>query len=158
MTTTHTNESDPALKLPGDPRTLRRLFAGAATYTGLGLVSGVFYREFTKIQGSTEPTQLNTLHTHLLALGMLVLLVALAIEALFATSRQGLFRWFQPVYHAGLVITAVTMLVRGVTDVVGQPIESAALPGIAGLGHILITAGLIIWLISLGRQIGTLNR
>ncbi len=47
---------------------LRKLYYAAHTYMILGLVSGLAYREITKINHFTGDTQLGLLHTHLLAL------------------------------------------------------------------------------------------
>lgn len=45
---------------------MRKLFTAASVYLGLGLFSGVFYREFTRAMDFGDKTQLNTLHTHFL--------------------------------------------------------------------------------------------
>ena len=39
-------------------------------YLILALISGVFYREFTKFNGFTEKTTLGVVHTHLFVLGV----------------------------------------------------------------------------------------
>jgi hypothetical protein len=126
---------------------MRKLFTSAAAYAAFGLLSGLFYREYTKGQGFTGVTQLSTLHTHALALGMIVFLVVLALDKVFdlssATSPSRklftLFFWF---YQSGLIVTLGTMVVRGVMQVNGQT-GAPAVSGIAGLGHILLTLGIL---------------
>lgn len=93
-----------------------RHYYAALMYTVLGLAAGLFYREYTKAHEFTGATELGTVHTHLLGLGLTVTLVVLALDAVF-----------------------------GLT-----PAEtSAAIPGIAGLGHMLVTAGLALLFVAL---------
>ena len=121
----------------------------------LGVASGLFYREFTKANAFPEGeyTQLAVVHTHLLTLGFIVLLVLLALEKVFAFSRsRKLFGWFFWLYNAGLVLTAAMMVWHGSLTVLGQE-STAMIAGIAGLGHILLTAAMIILFIALGRAV-----
>lgn len=68
---------------------MRRLYYAAFTYTILGLLGGLYYRELTKAQDFPEDgfTQLSVVHTHLFALGMLVMLIVLALEKVFGLTR-----------------------------------------------------------------------
>ncbi|MDR3079562.1 MAG: DUF2871 domain-containing protein, partial [Streptomyces sp.] len=50
---------------------MRKSYYAAHVYMITGVVSGLFYREFTKAKDFTGETQLAVIHTHLLALGML---------------------------------------------------------------------------------------
>lgn len=134
---------------------MKRLFNAAAIYTLLGLLSGVFYREFTKATDFPEGafSQLGLVHTHLLTLGTVVLLIALVIEKTFVISRStklfGAFFWL---YNAGIVLTSGLMVWHGILTVLGEE-SSAMISGIAGLGHILLTAGLVCFFIALGRAV-----
>jgi hypothetical protein len=58
---------------------LHHLLVSAFVYAGLGVASGLFYREFTKLNGFPEGefTQLGLAHTHLLALGFFPFLILL---------------------------------------------------------------------------------
>ena len=68
---------------------MNRLMNTAFAHMILGLVSGLFYREYTKATDTLGmDTQLATLHTHFLALGMIVFLVVLALDALFHLSGR----------------------------------------------------------------------
>lgn len=130
---------------------MRKLFLAATTYMAAGLASGLFYREFTKLNGFPEGsvTQLAVVHTHLLALGTLVMLVVLALDKIMGLSNDRRFGWFFWVYNAGVVLTAAMMTVHGVLTVLGQP-TSPAIAGMAGLGHILVTAGFVLLFVVLG--------
>ena len=58
---------------------LNRLFTSAAAWTAIGLLSGLYWREFTKLNEFTGETMLSTAHTHALALGTLVFLAVLGL-------------------------------------------------------------------------------
>lgn len=134
---------------------MKSIFNAAFIYLIAGLAAGVFYREFTKINNSPEGqfTQLGLTHTHLLTLGFLVLLVVLVVEKVFTVSRSPkLFGWFFWLYNVGVVITSAMLIWHGSLTVLGQQ-SNAMIAGIAGLGHIAISAALIIFFIALGRAI-----
>ena len=121
-------------------------------YAVAAMVGGVFYREFTKFNDFTGATALGKVHVHLFVLGMAVFL----ITALFADRRDltrlRTYRAFLVIYNIGVPLTAVMLLVRGVTQVLGLSLSSgasAAISGIAGIGHILTGAGVILLLITL---------
>lgn len=61
---------------------LTLLYRFAAFWTFFGLASGLFYREFTKLNDHAGGTQLAVVHTHALTLGTLVLLAFLALTLL----------------------------------------------------------------------------
>lgn len=131
---------------------MNRLMNTAFAYMILGLVSGLFYREYTKATDTLGmDTQLATLHTHFLALGMIVFLVVLALDALFGLSGRRSFSVFYWTYNIGLVMTVVMQAVRGVLTLDGQDpsTTTAAIPGIAGLGHIVLTVGLVALFVAL---------
>lgn len=133
-------------------RSMKRLLDTALVYMVLGLASGLFYREYVKATDSLGThTQLNTLHTHLLVLGMIMFLLVLALDAIFSLSGRRSFDVFYWTYNIGLVVTVALMIVRGILTLDGQDPASttAAIPGIAGLGHMLLTAGLIALFVAL---------
>ena len=121
-------------------------------YAVAAMAGGVFYREFTKFNQFTGVTALGKVHTHLFLLGMLVfLLVALFADRLELEKQKG-FALFMKLYNVGVPLTAVMMLVRGVTQVLALPLSrgaSAAISGVAGVGHILTGVGLVLLLLSL---------
>ncbi len=134
---------------------MRKLFIASLAYMIVGVGSGLFYREFTKANDFPEGafTQLSLAHTHLLTLGFIVLLVVLALEkSMRLTDSPRLFSWFFWLYNAGVVLTSATLIWHGSLTVLGQE-SSAMISGLAGLGHILITAGMSVFFVALGRAV-----
>lgn len=129
---------------------MKKLFYAAFAYMVLGVGSGLFYREFTKANDFSEDqfTQLSVVHTHLLVLGFIVLLLVLILEKTFALSQSKLFPWFFWIYNAGLVLTAAMLILHGMQQVTGAE-TSAAISGIAGLGHILLSVGMLLLFLAL---------
>lgn len=121
---------------------MKKLYYSAVLYTVLGLAAGLFYRELTKAQDFTGTTQLSVLHTHLLTLGTLVFLIAIALQKVLELTRGRFFTAFFWTYHAGLILTTGLMTVHGTLTVLGKN-AGAALSGTAGLGHILLTLALV---------------
>ncbi|WP_329119772.1 DUF2871 domain-containing protein [Streptomyces sp. NBC_01465] len=132
---------------------MKKLYYAAHTYMIVGVVSGLYYREITKHYDFTGDSQLGVVHTHLLALGMLFFLIVLALEKLFTLSaNRRLFTWSFWVYNAGLALTVTMMTIHGTQTVAGAK-TSEAISGIAGLGHIVLTVGLILFFVNLGKRI-----
>lgn len=134
---------------------MRKLFYAAFIYMLVGVASGLFYREFTKLNDFPEGefTQLGLAHTHLLTLGFMVLLIVLVLEKVFTLSRSPkLFAWFFWVYNAGVVITSAMLITHGMLTVLGAE-PSKMIAGIAGLGHMLLTAGMILLFLALRRSL-----
>ncbi|WP_137844979.1 DUF2871 domain-containing protein [Microbacterium sp. 2FI] len=138
---------------------MRRLYYSAFAYMVGGVLSGLFYREFTKLNGFPpgEFTQLGLAHTHLLTLGFIVLVIVLLLERAFTLSRSRLFGWFFWVYNAGVILTSAMLVWRGSLTVLGQE-SSKMIAGIAGTGHMLLTAGMVLLFLALGRAIAADRR
>ena len=131
----------------------RKIFISAATYGILGLAAGFFGRTYTHSMAMEDSSHLSVLHTHILALGFFFFLIALALEKLYSLSSQKkLFSAFFWAYSVGLATTVVSMLAIGVIQANGGE-ESKALAGISGLGHILITAGIIIYIATINKAL-----
>lgn len=89
-------------------------------YAIAALIGGVFYREFTKINKYTGVTTLGKVHVHLFMLGTIVFVIM--------------------------------MVIRGIMEVLNVNLSSsasAAISGMAGIGHILTGTGIILLLVSL---------
>ena len=106
---------------------MKRHIKFALVYAVLAMACGVFYREFTKAYAFTGDTALGKVHTHLFLLGMMI------------------------VYNAGIGVMSVMLIVRGVFDVTGGMSAGAdgAVSGVAGLGHILVGAGIVLFFVML---------
>lgn len=123
-------------------------------YAVAAMVGGVFYREFTKFNGFDGVTALGKVHPHLFLLGMMMFLLVALFAAHEELEKQKTFRVFLGIYNVGVPLTAVMMAVRGVTQVLNMNLSSgasAAISGIAGIGHILTGAGILLLLVSLRR-------
>lgn len=134
---------------------MKRYMNTALVYAILAMVGGVFYREFTKFNGFTAKTTLSVVHTHYFLLGMVFFLLLLVLEKSFSFTgpRTGRILAF---YHVGLNLTAVMLVIRGVTQVLGTALSSgmsAAISGMAGIGHILLGVSLVLLLVQLKRAV-----
>ncbi|MFJ3091582.1 DUF2871 domain-containing protein [Streptomyces sp. NPDC086838] len=134
---------------------MRKSYYAAHVYMIVGVISGLFYREFTKHNDFHGDTQLALMHTHLLALGMIVFLIVLALDKVFSLSGSKLFTAFFWFYNIGIAISTTMMGVHGILTVLGRSEDdiAVAVPLTAGLGHILLTVGLILLFILLGKRV-----
>lgn len=134
---------------------MKRYMNTALLYAILAMVGGVFYREFTKFNGFTAKTTLSVVHTHYFLLGMVFFLLLLVLEKNFAFTGAKTGRVLA-LYHVGLNLTAVMLVVRGVTQVLGTALSSgmsAAISGMAGIGHILLGVSLVLLLLQVKRAV-----
>ena len=130
---------------------IKRCADRALAYAVTAMACGVFYREFTKFSHFTGQTRLSVLHTHYFLLGMFFFLVLMLAEKAFSFSGQNTGRVLA-VYQAGLNITGLGFLMRGLTQVLGTPLSramDASVSGIAGIGHILMGVCMILLLLEI---------
>lgn len=133
---------------------MKKIFNAAFTYMIIGVLAGLFYREFTKANDFPEGefTQLGVVHTHLLTLGFIVLLIVLALDKVFGLSGTKLFSWFFWLYNVGVILTAGMMVWHGSLTVLGQE-SNAMIAGIAGLGHIALSVSLVLFFLALRKKV-----
>ncbi|OUN14647.1 MULTISPECIES: DUF2871 domain-containing protein [unclassified Flavonifractor] len=134
---------------------MKRYANTALLYAILAMAGGVFYREFTKFNGFTAKTTLSVVHTHYFLLGMVFFLLILVLEKNFSFTGAKTGRVLA-LYHVGLNLTAVMLVVRGVFQVLGTSLSAgmnAAISGIAGIGHILLGVSLILMLLQIKRSV-----
>lgn len=134
---------------------MKRYANTALLYAILAMVGGVFYREFTKFNGFTAKTTLSVVHTHYFLMGMVFFLLILVLEKAFSFTGAKTGRVLA-LYHVGLNLTAVMLVVRGVFQVLGISLSAgmnAAISGIAGIGHILLGVSLILMLLQIKRSV-----
>ena len=132
---------------------MKRYMNMALLYAVLAMVGGVFYREFTKFNGFTAKTTLGVVHTHYFLMGMVFFLLEKSFSFTGAKTGRILV-----LYHIGLNLTAVMFVVRGVTQVLGTALSSgmsAAISGMAGIGHILLGVSLILLLLQVKRSVSS---
>lgn len=135
---------------------MKKLINTSFVYAILAMIGGVFYREFTKFNGFVGKTALSVVHTHLFMLGMvfflLVLLLAKQYKEIIENKR---FKLFYCTYNAGLLLATAMFIWRGILQVLGTNISSglnASISGMAGIGHILLGVGIIIFFTILKKQ------
>lgn len=134
---------------------MKRYMNMALVYAILAMVGGVFYREFTKFNGFTGRTTLGVVHTHYFLLGMVFFLLLLLLEKSFSFTGAKTGQ-ILVAYQIGLNLTAVMFVVRGVTQVLGTALSSgmsAAISGMAGIGHILLGVSLVLLLVQIKRSV-----
>ena len=133
---------------------MKKIFNAAFTYMIIGVLAGLFYREFTKANDFPEGefTQLGVVHTHLLTLGFIVLLIVLALDKVFGLSGTKLFSWFFWLYNVGVILTASMMVWHGSLTVLGEE-SNAMIAGIAGLGHIALSVSLVLFFLALRKKV-----
>ncbi len=134
---------------------MKRYINSALLYAVLAMAGGVFYREFSKFNGFTGRTSLGLVHTHYFMLGMFFFLLLLMLEKTFSFTTAKTGRVLA-VYHIGLNLSAVMLLVRGVTQVLGLSLSSAltaSISGMAGIGHILLGVSLVLLLLQVKRSV-----
>ena len=106
---------------------MKRYMDSALLYAILAMAGGVFYREFTKFSGFTAKTTLSVVHTHYFLLGMVFFLLLLVLEKSLSFTGAKTGRVLLT-YHIGLNLTAVMLVVRGVTQVMGPSSPGARTP------------------------------
>jgi len=134
---------------------MKRYVNTALLYAILAMVGGVFYREFTKFNGFTAKTTLSVVHTHYFLLGMVFFLLLLVLEKNFSFTGPKTGQVLA-LYHVGLNLTAVMLVVRGVFQVLSTALSSgmsAAISGVAGIGHILLGVSLVLLMVRIKRSV-----
>lgn len=117
------------------------------TFVILGMIGGVFYREFTKIFAWTKYTSLGVVHVHLIVLGSIFFMIIYSIlnnqyKNIKIMKKSIIF------YIIGVSWTTITFVVRGIYTITSRGdvlFPNAMLSGIAGIGHTLLSIG-ILWI------------
>ena len=127
---------------------MKKYASAAFVYAIAAMAGGVFYREFTKIIGFTGETALSVVHTHYFMMGMVIFLLLALLEKALAFTGKSTGR-IVAVYHAGLNLTCVMLLVRGIMQALSVEMSrglTASISGIAGIGHIMLGVSLVLLL------------
>lgn len=131
---------------------MKKLINTAFIYTILALVSGVFYREFTRSLEFSDRTTLSVMHVHLFALGSLVFLLLTLFEKEFKITKNKSFNKFFIVYNVGLIFMIAMFVWRGIDQVLGLN-GGAMISGIAGISHIIFSIGIIMMFIVIRKEV-----
>lgn len=128
---------------------MKRYINYSIVYAVLAMIGGVFYREFTKLNDYTAWTTLSVVHTHYFILGMMFFLVLGVVSTCvhFKSNRAVLF------YNIGLNLTAIMLVVRGIVQALDFNVVSAAISGVAGIGHIILGVSLILILLDIKKSV-----
>lgn len=135
---------------------MKTLYRYSAAYAVIGILGGIFFREFTKLQQFNGITSLGVVHTHAFMLGMMFFLFLIVLEKVFQFSSDRQYKKFLLFYNSGLLLTIIMLLIRGVLQVLQSDLSSAgnaAISGIAGVAHILLTIGFILFFIILKKRL-----
>lgn len=125
---------------------MKKLINTAFIYAIVGMVAGVFYREFTKIIGYTGLSNLSVLHTHVFVLGMIMFLIVAALSTQLDIVNHEKFSKFYKTYNLGLILTITMLFARGMTQALEIGLSNglnASISGISGLAHIILAAGIM---------------
>lgn len=111
----------------------------------LGLILGVFYREFTKLFCYQSTNKLVLGHPHMLILGFAFFFLLYLLATIEKLDVKYIKKSYV-VYILGLAYFIASILLRGIYQVAaqGQTVYSdSAIAGFAGIGHVVLGVGLI---------------
>lgn len=132
----------------------KRYVIWSFAYLIAGILCGVYYREFSKALGYVNQyTPLGLVHPHLLVLGMIMMLVIGLVLSHVEINQKG-SKWAFIIYNAGVIFTALMLLVRGtynVLELTGHGAltsgASAAISGISGVAHVILGVGIVTYFV-----------
>lgn len=137
------------------PISMKKIMNTSLIYFVLAMAGGVFYREFTKWNGYTEPTTLGVLHVHLLVMGTIMFLLIALFAKVTDLEKNSLFKKFFVLYNVALPFMVVMMLIRGIVQVLAIDLGkmgNGMLSGFAGLSHIAMMTALLMFLVAVKRE------
>ena len=115
-------------------------------YAIAAMISGVFYREFTKFFSYTEQTALAFTHLHLFLLGTVMFLLIAILSCITNVTAQKQFARFMILYNVGLPFMVAMFFVRGITQVLNLDLSkgmNASISGLSGIAHIILAVAII---------------
>lgn len=135
---------------------MKKVINMAFIYSILGLIGGLYYRELTKLQEFSGKTQLSIVHTHLFVLGMVMMLLVYLFTDRMNLHKDKRYKYFFIIYNVGVMLTAIMMTLRGTLQVVGYEFTKgldSAIAGVAGIGHILVGLGFVLFMLMLKKGV-----
>lgn len=119
----------------------KKYFKTSFIYLIFGLFIGAFYREYTRMIGFTGLTSLRVAHTHTLVLGFIIFLILSTFAKSFDLKEDKKEKRFFNTYNFSLILVIGTIIARGFYQIydLDNTALSAAISGIAGIGHISIS-------------------
>lgn len=131
---------------------MKKLLNLSMIYFIFAMIGGVFYREFTKYTGFTGRTTLAFVHVHLLVLGTLLFIILTLFCRNTGLQNNRKFKLFLVLYNIGLPLMVIMLFIRGIIQVLEFQLSkgaNAAVSGIAGIAHIIITVALVVLFLAL---------
>lgn len=124
----------------------RNILGLSFTFLIMGLIGGVFYREFTKFYNYQAENHLSKLHVHVLVLGFLLMMLVYMVSKKYDVKR--ILGLKKPIYVfvSGFAFTVINMALFGIYEVVSQGkdiVSKPAIEGLSGIGHIVLAMGLV---------------
>ncbi|MGL4912125.1 MAG: DUF2871 domain-containing protein [Romboutsia sp.] len=120
---------------------MQKIFKISSFYLILGLLLGIFYREFTKFNNFIGTTNLGLVHSHILILGFIFFIIVLLLEKNFNLSSIKNFKSWIITYNIGLIYLVSTLIFRGILQV--KDYDFAGLSHMSGLGHAILGISLV---------------
>lgn len=120
------------------------------------LISGVYFREMTKLFAFDNSTMLSGLHVHALVLGTGICLLLVILDSLFDLFSSRYFPIIWRFYLFGLMMFLGLGALRGTLEVTGQSLTSVQdhlISGFAGLSHIVLGSGMVMLMMLIGKAI-----
>lgn len=137
---------------------MKKYIKYSAVFLALGIIFGVFYREFSKAYGIVNTySPLGLVHTHFLVLGVAFTLIIGLVNEKNGGRNEKLFKWAFNVYCAGVLGAGIMMSARGIIDILIKSDKivyelsdgaNGALAGISGLFHAVLGVGLVLIFVS----------
>lgn len=127
----------------------------AFVYGVFAMMSGVFYREFTKWNGYTGKTTLAFTHLHLFVLGSALFLLLALFSQITDLEQKKTFQYFLRLYNIALPFMIMMFFVRGIFQTLQIELSSgisAMISGIAGLSHIMLAIAVVLLFTALQRS------
>ncbi len=125
-------------------------------YAIFAMIGGVFYREFTKLIDFEGRTALSFIHVHFFLLGMVMMLIVTLFISKFQIQESKKYKSFMIIYNIGVCLTSLMFFIRGIiqaSEIIISRAINASISGIAGIGHIFIGIGIILFFLILKEQI-----
>lgn len=134
----------------------KKLFNQGFVFMIVGIVAGAFYREFTKFIGFEGVTSMSLVHTHLIATGAIIAFLFSVILKAYDIKESKKLEQAWLLYFIGVIGNAAIMFIRGLLTVIDFDMTrmiNMSLSGVAGIVHILLTIGIIWFMLQIKRQI-----
>lgn len=126
---------------------MKKIINTSIIYLILGLIGGVFYREFTKFNSFEGRTSLAFVHTHLIMLGtILFLLLALICKISPSILKDKYFKSLYIIHNIGLPLMTAALIIRGIIQVKNIGVSTAlnhTIMSLSGASHIMLAISLI---------------